>query len=126
MKQFICDREFSEIFDKQWSFSIPEEIETLPDNEKMVLIRNRKRQNQEKVRKFFGSDLKIDVSLNIINKYKLPAMMESDLPLTYFISFLIKYQGVENLVRNQWISKLCVLIRQLFLFLVLLVGGWKV
>lgn len=95
MKKFI---QIPEISDKQWSFSIPQEIESLPDTEKMLLIRNRKRQNQDKVRKFFGSDLKIDVSLSMINKFKLPAMIESDLPLTYFISFLIKYQGAENLV----------------------------
>ena len=101
MKSIIQEEKehfISEISDKQWSFEIPQEFETLPDTEKMKLIRSRKRQNQEKVRKFFGSDLKIDVSLNMIKKYKLPAMMESDLPLTYFISFLIKYQGVENLV----------------------------
>jgi len=101
MKTSIHDQQFPELSDKQWSFAIPEEIDRLQDTEKMKLIRSRKRQNQDKVRKFFGSDLKIDVSLSMIKKYRLPAMMESDLPLTYFISFLIKYQGVENLVRNQ-------------------------
>ena len=98
MKTLFGGQKISEIPDKQWSFVIPAEIDTLSDTEKMKLIRSRKRQNQDKVRKFFGSDLKIDVSLSMIRKYKLPAMMESDLPLTYFISFLIKYQGVENLV----------------------------
>lgn len=96
------DHQISGMFDKQWAFEIPQEIDNLSDSEKMKLIRSRKRQNQEKVRKFFGSDLKIDVSLNMIKAYKLPAMMESDLPLTYFISFLIKYQGVENLVSTDY------------------------
>lgn len=96
------DHQISGMFGKQWAFEIPQEIDNLSDSEKMKLIRSRKRQNQEKVRKFFGSDLKIDVSLNMIKAYKLPAMMESDLPLTYFISFLIKYQGVENLVSTSY------------------------
>ena len=74
-------------------------MEKMTDFEKMILIRSRKRQNQEKVRKFFGSELKIDVSLNMIDKFKLPAMIESDLPLAYFVCFLIKYQGIENLVK---------------------------
>lgn len=85
-------------FEKQWSFSVPPEIEKMCDLEKMSVIRSRKRQNQEKVRKFFGSDLKIDVSLNMIDNLKLPAILESDLPLAYFACFLIKYQGIENLV----------------------------
>lgn len=86
-------------FDKQWSFSIPQEIENMNDLEKMSVIRSRKRQNQEKVRKFFGSDPKIDVSLNMIDNLKLPAILESDLPLAYFACFMIKYQGIENLVK---------------------------
>lgn len=96
------DHQFPDISEKQWSFAIPQEIENLKDPEKMKLIRSRKRQNQEKVRKFFGSDLKIDVSLSMINKFRLPVIMESDLPLTYFISFLIKYQGAENLVNHKF------------------------
>lgn len=91
---------FSIISDKQWSYHVPTELEKLNDHDKMRIIRNRKRQNHEKVRKFFGSNLKIDVSLNMIQRFKLPAMIESDLPLTYFICYLIKYQGVENLVKN--------------------------
>lgn len=87
------------IFDKEWNFNVPLSIDKMTDPEKMKIIRSRKRQNQEKVRKFFGSDLKIDVSLNTIKIFKLPAVMESDLPLTYFICFLVKYQGIENLVR---------------------------
>ena len=85
--------------DKQWSFSVPQEIENMADLEKMAVIRSRKRQNQEKVRKFFGSDLKIDVSLSMIDNLKLPAILESDLPLAYFACFMIKYQGIENLVK---------------------------
>lgn len=85
--------------EKQWAFHVPAEMDKMSDFDKMVLLRNQKRQNQEKVRKFFGSELKIDISLNTIEKYKLPAMMESDLPLAYFICFLIKYQGIENLVK---------------------------
>ena len=87
--------------DKQWSFGVPVSIDKMSDLEKMKIIRNRKRQNQEKVKKFFGSDLKIDVSLNMIKRFKLPAIMESDLPLLYFICFLVKYQGVENLVLRE-------------------------
>ena len=100
MKNFLICDELQNISnsDKQWSFNVPIEIEKMSDLEKMKFIRSRKRQNQEKVRKFFGSNLKIDISLNIIKKFKLPAIMESDLPLAYFICFLIKYQGVENLV----------------------------
>lgn len=97
-KDFINEQQLAMNLDKQWSFVVPPSIERMTDAEKMLIIRSRKRQNQEKVRKFFGSDLKIDVSLNIIKRFKLPAMMESDLPLTYFICFLIKYQGFENLV----------------------------
>lgn len=85
--------------DKQWSFSVPQEIENMADLEKMTMIRSQKRQNQQKVRKFFGSDLKIDVSLNMIDNLKLPAILESDLPLAYFACFMIKYQGIENLVK---------------------------
>lgn len=88
-------------FDKEWNFNVPLAIDKMTDPEKMQIIRSRKRQNQEKVRKFFGSDLKIDVSLNTIKRFKLPAVLESDLPLTYFICFLIKYQGIENLVRQK-------------------------
>lgn len=88
-------------FDKQWSFGVPVSIDKMSDSEKMKIIRSRKRQNQEKVKKFFGSDLKIDVSLNMIKRFKLPAMIESDLPLLYFICFLVKYQGVENLVKEK-------------------------
>lgn len=84
--------------DKQWSFSVPQDIENMSDFDKMLLIRTRKRLNRIKVKKFFGSDLKIDVSLNMIKKLKLPAILESDLPLAYFLCFLIKYQGVENLL----------------------------
>jgi len=83
--------------DKEWSYAGPPELDNLPDTEKMMLIRERKRQNSETVRKFFGSDLKIDVSLSVIEKYKLPAMLESDLPLAYFLCYLLKYHGVENL-----------------------------
>lgn len=100
-KQFINEQQekFNTInFDKQWSFGEPVSIDKMSDLEKMKIIRNRKRQNQEKVQKFFGSNLKIDVSLNMIKRFKLPAIMESDLPLLYFICFLVKYQGVENLV----------------------------
>lgn len=75
----------------------------MTDLEKMKIIRIRKRQNQEKVRKFFGSDLRIDVPLKMINQLGLPAMLESDLPLTYFICFLIKCQGIENLVSSSGI-----------------------
>ena len=88
--------------DKEWNFNVPPSIDKMTDPEKMLIIRSRKRQNQEKVRKFFGSDLKIDVPLNTIKRFKLPAMLESDLPLTFFICFLIKYQGIENIVRKQW------------------------
>ena len=87
--------------DKQWSFHVPKEIEKMSDIEKMQLIRSRKRRNQEKVRKFFGADLRIDVSLSMIKRYKLPAMLESDLPLAYFICYLIKCQSVENLVTKK-------------------------
>jgi hypothetical protein len=103
-KKFINEQQEklnTKVFDKQWSFGVPVSIDKMSDLEKMKIIRNRKRQNQEKVRKFFGSDLKIDVSLNIIKRFKLPAIIESDLPLLYFICFLVKYQGVENLVRKQ-------------------------
>lgn len=96
--QIIPATDFS-IMEKQWAFHVPAEMDKMSDFDKMVLLRNQKRQNQEKVRKFFGSELKIDISLNTIEKYKLPAMMESDLPLAYFICFLIKYQGIENLVK---------------------------
>lgn len=99
MSKEILNKDNLSLFsDKQWSFSVPPEIDAMNDLEKMKIIRSRKRQNLEKVRKFFGSDLKIDVSLSMIKRFKLPAMFESDLPLAYFICFLIKYQGVENLV----------------------------
>ena len=114
-KDFISEQQLAMNLDKQWSFVVPPSIERMTDAEKMLIIRSRKRQNQEKVRKFFGSDLKIDVSLNIIKRFKLPAMMESDLPLTYFICFLIKYQGFENLVskhknRKSFINRFLVLL----------------
>lgn len=107
------------ISDKQWAFNVPPEIEKMTDNEKMRIIRSRKRQNQEKVRKFFGSDLKIDVSLSMIKRFKLPAIIESDLPLTYFICFLIKYQGIENLVQSKGFLTLLIL-NNFFSFIV-----WK-
>lgn len=87
--------------DKQWDFFIPPDLDNLPDKDKMALIRNRKQHNRLKAKKFFGSDLKIDVSLSMIERVKLPAILESDLPLAYFMCFLIKIQGCENLVRLQ-------------------------
>ena len=99
MKQIVTNEEQNiAAVDKQWSFEVPLEMENMKDTEKMLVIRSRKRQNQETVRKFFGSELRIDVPLKMVRKFKLPAIMESDLPLTYFVCFLIKYQGVENLV----------------------------
>ena len=91
--------------DKQWSYTVPPELENLPDFEKMMMIRARKRQNSETARKFFGSDLKIDVSLSAIEKYKLPAMLESDLPLAHFICYLLKFHGVENLFFLQAVQR---------------------
>lgn len=84
--------------DKQLNFYVPPELDNLPDQEKMGLIRSRKKHNRAKAKKFFGSDLKIDVSLSMIDRIKLPAILESDLPLAYFLCFLIKIQGCENLV----------------------------
>lgn len=107
--------------DKQWAFSVPPEMEKMTDMEKMKLIRSRKRQNQDKVRKFFGSDLKIDVSINMIKRFKLPAIIESDLPLTFFICFLIKYQGIENLVTQT--NKRCDQSTNPYILLVLLLGS---
>lgn len=85
--------------DKQWAYFAPPELCHLSDREKMLLIRNRKRHSREKARKFFGSNLKLDVPLSLIEEVKLPAILESDLPLAYFMCFLIKNQGAENLVR---------------------------
>lgn len=85
-------------FAKQLDLYVPIELDHLSDTDKMTLIRSRKNHNRAKAKKFFGSDLKIDVSLSMIEKLKLPAALESDLPLTYFLCFLIKIQGCENLV----------------------------
>jgi hypothetical protein len=85
-------------FEKQLDLYVPLDLDNLSDVDKMALIRHRKIHNRAKAKKFFGSDLKIDVSLSMIERMKLPAILESDLPLTYFLCFLIKIQGCENLV----------------------------
>jgi hypothetical protein len=83
--------------DKQWSYCGPPSLDNLPDSDQMLIIRTRKRQNREKASKFFGSELKLDISLGVIDKYRLPAMLESDLPLAYFLCYLLRNHGVENL-----------------------------
>ena len=108
-------------FDKQLDFYVPPELDILPDADKMALIRSRKKHNRAKAKKFFGSDLKIDVSLSMIERIKLPALLESDLPLAYFLCYLIKIQGCENLVS-------CTVGKRfnLFLFLVLYSGSKQI
>ncbi len=85
-------------FEMQLDLYVPHELDHLSDTDKMTLIRGRKQHNRAKAKKFFGSDLRIDVSLSMISRAKLPAILESDLPLAYFLCFLIKIQGCENLV----------------------------
>lgn len=53
---------------------------------------------KQKMRLFFGTQVPYDVSLRNIDEFGLPAMLQSNVPLCYFLMSLVKEIASENLV----------------------------
>lgn len=57
----------------------------------------RRKLSKRKLRQFFGKSAPVDVSLIDIEKYGLPALLQSNVPLCYFLYSLLEQYSAENL-----------------------------
>jgi len=57
----------------------------------------RRKQSKGKLRKFFGKSAPVDISVKDIEDYGLPALLNSNIPLCYFLHFLLETFRAENL-----------------------------
>jgi hypothetical protein len=57
----------------------------------------RRKLSKRKLRQFFGKSAPVDVSPSDIEKYGLPALLQSNVPLCYFLYSLLEQYSSENL-----------------------------
>jgi len=57
----------------------------------------RRRLSKKKLRQFFGKSAPVDVHINEIEKYGLSALLQSSVPLCYFLLSLLEQFSAENL-----------------------------
>lgn len=60
----------------------------------------KRRVNTHRINFFFGEKMQLDVSVAQIKKYGLAAILESNVPLCYFLYYLLDNYCAENLVRH--------------------------
>lgn len=65
------------------------------------LFRLKSIKSKQKLERFFGETLPIDVSVNELDAYGLKAMLQSSVPLCYFLYQLLEELCSENLVRYE-------------------------
>lgn len=63
----------------------------------------KRRQSSQVVSWFFGQKIQVDVSVSEIKKYGLGALLQSNVPLCYFLYYLLDNYCSENLVANSQI-----------------------
>lgn len=63
------------------------------------LFRLKSIKSRQKLERFFGEPLPIDVSISELDAYGLKAMLQSSVPLCYFLYQLLEELCSENLVR---------------------------
>lgn len=63
-----------------------------------ALYRERAAFSRKKLRKFFGQHVRVDVSCTDILKNGLIALLQSSIPLCYFLYMLLEDYSSENLV----------------------------
>lgn len=59
----------------------------------------KRRQSSQVVSWFFGQKIQVDVSVSEIKKYGLGALLQSNVPLCYFLYYLLDNYCSENLVQ---------------------------
>jgi hypothetical protein len=57
----------------------------------------RRKLSKQKLRQFFGQSAPVDVSPSDIERYGLPALLQSNVPLCYFLYSLLEQYSAENL-----------------------------
>lgn len=80
--------------------TIPEETDfrrcsDMEGNWKAVCIR--RRLSKRKLRQFFGTSAPVDVSPKDIERFGLPALLQSNVPLCYFLLSMLEQYSAENL-----------------------------
>lgn len=58
---------------------------------------HRRKLSKQKLRRFFGKSAPVDTSVAEVEKYGLPALLQSNVPLCYFLYSLLEQFGSENL-----------------------------
>jgi hypothetical protein len=72
-------------------------IAAIREDDEYRRFREKRKMSKKKIKGFFGESVHVDISVSVIEKKGLSAIMQSNVPLCYFLHALLEDMNAENL-----------------------------
>lgn len=72
-------------------------IAAIREEDEYRRFREKRKMSKKKIKGFFGESVHVDVPVSVIERKGLPAILQSNVPLCYFLNALLEDMNAENL-----------------------------